>query len=166
MVNSLRLMRVGAAGIDRIRPPAVLRGFRGFVASVLVPVVLFAAGTVVTQIYSPSRGQSLLPVLYDITTVSLPGHASAEVYLNTAHAGVLPVPPGLHRHSGTPSVGFGTPRVVAVPATGSTVPLRIVRLSADHYIAYTVLGPGRGASWSHVAEGTHERVFSVERTLS
>jgi heavy metal translocating P-type ATPase len=165
VLNSLRLMRVGRGGVDRIRPPAVLRGVRGFAASVLLPVVLFGAGTVVTQIYSPSRGQSLLPVLYDITTVSLPGNASAELYLNTSHSGPLQFHLVFVGPGGGPSNGFGTPRVEAVPAQGAPVTLRIVRYSTAHFIAYPDLGPGAWRFVVHVAQGSHERSFTVERTL-
>jgi heavy metal translocating P-type ATPase len=61
VLNSLRLMRVGRGGLATIRPPGPLRGVRGLVASVLVPVVLFAGATALAQLYSPSRGQSLAP---------------------------------------------------------------------------------------------------------
>ena len=74
VLNSLRLMRLGR---ERDRQRSGRRRScgapAGSLASVLVPVVLFAGGTVASQIYSPSRGQSLLPTLPGITTVSLPG---------------------------------------------------------------------------------------------
>ena len=72
VLNSLRLTRLGRTGLDRIRPPAVMRGVRGFVFSVAVPVVLFAGATVVAQAVSPSRGQPLLPSLPSISDVALP----------------------------------------------------------------------------------------------
>jgi copper-transporting P-type ATPase V len=167
VVNSLRLLRVGAGGVDKIRPPAVLRGFRGFAASVLVPIVLFGAGTVLTQIYSPSRGQPLLPVLYDITTVSLPDHASAEVYLNTEHAGVVQFHIVFTTSSGGAASGFGTPKVTAVPERGPAMDLRVVRLSPGHFLDYAVvLSAGRWVFRVQVAQGAHARRFSVERTIS
>ncbi len=165
VLNSLRLLRVGKAGVDRLSPPAVLRGARGFAAAVLVPMVLFAAGTVAAQAYSPSRGQPLLGAFYDITTVNLPAGASAEVYLNTEHAGVLQFHL-VFADPGAPGTAFGTPAVLAVPATGPAVPLRMVRLSPGHYIAYTVLGPGAWQFRVTVTQGSHERSFVVDRTLS
>jgi len=165
VLNSLRLRRVGRDGVAAIRPPAMLRGIRGFVVSVLVPVVLFAGATVVTQIYSPSRGQSLLPSLYDITTVQLPEGQSAEVYLNTATAGPL-VFHLVFSESNRPAAVFGRPRAVAVRTGGTTTPLRLVLLSPDHYVAYPQLG---AATWHFdvsVREGAHRRAFSLERTLA
>ena len=167
VVNSLRLLRVGAGGVEEIRPPAVWRGGRGFAASVLVPIVLFGAGTVLTQLYSPSRGQPLLPVLYDITTVSLPGQASAEVYLNTEHAGVVQFHLVFTTPDGGAPADFGPPRVTAVPGRGAPLDLRLVRLSPGHYIAYgVVLSHGRWVFRVHVDQGGHPRVFSVGRTIS
>ncbi len=87
VVNSLRLVRLGRAGVDRIRPPTVIRGVRGLVLSVAVPVLLFGGATVAFQAVSPSRGQSLLPSLPSITTVALPHGVSAEVYLRSSQAG-------------------------------------------------------------------------------
>ena len=88
VLNSLRLSRLGRTGVDRIRPPAVMRGVRGFVLSVAVPVVLFAGATVGAQAVSPSRGQPLLPSLPSISDVALPHGIGAEVYLQSSSAGV------------------------------------------------------------------------------
>lgn len=165
VMNSLRLTRVGRGGVEHIRPPAVLRGLRGFGASVLVPIVLFGAGTVLTQIYSPSRGQSLLPQLYDITTVPLPGNQSAEVYLDNLRHGVNQYHLVFVNASGAASSAFGTPAVTAVPEHGQAVPLRMTKLSAGHYFAVVNLGIGRWRFWVHVSESGHQRVFSVTRDL-
>ncbi len=88
VLNSLRLMRLGRDGIDKIRTPSVLRGMRGFVFSVAVPMVVFAAVIVAAQVVSPSRGQPLIPSLPSITGVSLPHGLSAEAYLGSSRAGV------------------------------------------------------------------------------
>ena len=55
VLNSLRLRRFGASGLDRVRPPMVMRGARGFALSVALPVFLFAGVTVVGQAISPAR---------------------------------------------------------------------------------------------------------------
>ena len=139
VLNSLRLARLGRSGIDRIRPPAVMRGVRGFVLSVAVPVVLFAAATVVGQAVSPSRGQPLLPSLPSISTVALAPGSSAEVYLQSSRAGVnqfhvIFTPPS------EPSGVSSTPRVVATRRGAAPMALRMVKLSPGHYSAYAVFG--------------------------
>jgi heavy metal translocating P-type ATPase len=166
VLNSLRLLRLGRGGIERIRPPAVLRGVRGFAASILIPVVLFAGGTVATQVFSPSRGQPLLPPLYSITTVSLQGGSDAEVYLQSSQAGVnqfhlIFTPP-----SGRSSTGVRAPRVVASLVGGPSMSLRVVPLRTDHYIAYTVLGAGSWRFTVSYSMDARSRSFMVERTLS
>jgi hypothetical protein len=165
VLNSLRLLRLGRGGVDRIHPPKVLRGVRGFLVSIMVPVVLFAGGTVVSQIYSPSRGQSLLPSLYAISNVALPGGVGAEVYLQSPHPGVnqfhliFTVPGGRNEV-------VGTPRAVAVREGGGTDQLRIVRYGPDHYVAYTVLGPGKWHFDVRVEVAGRLGTFTVTRSLS
>jgi len=165
VLNSLRLARLGRTGIDRIRPPSVMRGVRGFVLSVAVPVVLFAGATVVGQAVSPSRGQPLLPSLPSISTVSLSHGSSAEVYLQSSQAGV-----NQFHVIFTPSTGpagvSATPRVVATRRGAAPMALRMVKLSPGHYSAYAVFSPG---TWRFVTvEVIHGRPqsFSVERVLS
>jgi heavy metal translocating P-type ATPase len=163
VLNSLRLLRLGRGGVGLIRPPAVLRGARGFAASVLVPVVLFGGGTAVSQVFSPSRGQPLLPRLYSISTVNLPHGDGAEVYLQSSQAGVNQ----FHLiFTGSPGVRVGTPHAVAAKAGGSPTPLRLAALSPDHYIAYTVLGRGTWHFNVSVSVAGRLRSFSVARTLS
>jgi soluble P-type ATPase len=163
VLNSLRLLRLGRHGIDLIQPPAVLRGARGFVASVLLPVVLFGGGTVVTQVFSPSRGQPLLPPLYSISTVALPHGDAAEVYLQSSRAGVNQ----FHLiFTGPPGVMVGTPHAVASRTTGGSMPLRLAPLSPAHYVAYAVFGPGTWHFAVSVAVAGRSRTFTVERVLS
>ena len=88
VLNSLRLTRVGRSGLARVQPPRVLRGRRGVVASVALPVVLFAGLTLVSQLVSPARGQSLLPDLPSISTRALPQGGSVETYVEPGRAGV------------------------------------------------------------------------------
>jgi copper-transporting P-type ATPase V len=165
VLNSLRLRRLGRQGVDTIGLPR-LRGRRGFVLSVLVPVVAFASFTVAAEAVSPSRGQPLLPVLYSVTTVNLPQGLAAEVYLASSDAGVnqfhlLYTGPGTGSGS-----GVSTPRVVAIRAGGERVPLRMIRLSPSHYTAYAVFAPGNWRFTVSGRVGGHLRTFSVTRTLS
>ncbi len=165
VLNSLRLARLGRTGIDRIRPPAVMRGVRGFVLSVAVPVVLFAGATVAAQTVSPSRGQSLLPSLPSITEVSLAHGVSAQVYLQSSRAGVNQFHL-IFTGAGGSSGASASPHIVATRRGGTTMPLRVVTLSPGHYTSYAVFDPG---TWRftvvEVIEG-RSRSFSVERVLS
>jgi Cu+-exporting ATPase len=88
VLNSLRLTRLGRGGLESVRSPRVARGARSFALSVLVPVVLFGGATLIGEAISPARGQSLLPVLPGITTVSFPGGRDGEVYLAPNSPGV------------------------------------------------------------------------------
>ena len=165
VLNSLRLARLGRRGVERIRPPAVMRGVRGFVLAVAVPVVLFASATVVAQAVSPARGQPLLPSLPSITDVSLPHGLSAEVYLQTSKAGVNQ----FHLIFTTPDGPVAirtTPRVVAVRQGRATMQLRVVELSTGHYIAYAVFDSGTWRFTTTTSVGGRPRSFSVERVLS
>jgi len=166
VLNSLRLLRLGRGGIDQIRAPVVFRGVRGFLASVLVPVVLFGGATVASQVFSPSRGQSLLPRLYSISTVAL-GHGSdAEVYLQSSNAGVNQFHLIFTEPSGAGGPVFGAPRARASRADGASTALRLVRLSPDHYIAYAVFGPGTWGFTVSVPVTGRSRTFTVDRVLS
>jgi heavy metal translocating P-type ATPase len=163
VLNSLRLLRLGHRGQDLIRPPAFLRGARGFAASVLLPVVLFGGGTLVAQAFSPSRGQPLLPRLYSISTVSLPHGDAAEVYLASSKAGVNQ----FHLiFVGPPSVKVGTPHAEAGRAGAASTPLRLAVLSPSHYTAYGVFGPGMWDFRVSVPIDGRSRTFTVTRVLS
>jgi cation-transporting ATPase V len=162
VLNSLRLLRLGRSGVDLIRSPGFLRGARGFAASVLVPVVLFGGGTFISQIFSPSRGQPLLPRLYSISTVPLSHGDSAEVYLQSSRAGVNQ----FHLIFTGPDANVGTPHAVASRTGGSRTRLRLAALSTEHYIAYPVLGPGTWHFEVSVSIGGRPRSFSVARSLS
>jgi copper-transporting P-type ATPase V len=163
VLNSLRLMRLGRGGLATIRPPVVLRGARGFVASILVPVALFGGGTVIAQVFSPARGQSLLPTLPGITTVALPHGVSAEVYLANSRAGVN----AFHVIFSSPvGVKVGVPRVVASSARGGATTLRIEPVSFEHYSAVTQLTPGTWHFRVIVPDAGHDQRFAVERVLS
>jgi hypothetical protein len=162
VLNSLRLARLGRSGIGRIRPPAVMRGLRGFVLSVAVPVVIFAGATVAAQAVSPARGQPLLPSLPGISEIALPHGVSAEVYLQSSNAGVNQ----FHVIFTPPGDAHGTPHVVASRRGGPTMPLRMVRLSPGHYSAYAVFGAGTWHFRGVEVIDARSRSFSIERVLS
>ena len=166
VLNSLRLLRLGRGGVARIAPPAVLRGARGFVASVLIPVALFAGGTAVAQVFSPSRGQPLLPVLYSISTVSLPEGSAAEVYLQSSNAGVNQFHLIFTEGASGTARTIGAPRVVASRVGGTTMALRLVLYAPEHYISYAVFGPGTWRFEVSVTVDGRPRSFTVDRTLS
>jgi len=163
VLNSLRLTRLGRKGLAQVSAPRVMRGARGFVLGVAIPILLFAGLTLVSQAVSPARGQSLLPTLPDISVVSLPHGDSAQVYLE-------PGRPGVNQFhvvvTGPASSALtGPPVVRAVRQGAGAHPLRLVRLSPGHYLSVTILAPG---TWhfSVVAptrSGTDR--FSVERTI-
>ncbi len=163
VLNSLRLLRVGRSGPAAVGRPRTMRGARGFVLAVLVPVVLFGGATAVAQAVSPSRGVSLLPSFYDITTVPLPHGLSAEVYLPTADAGVNT----FHLiYQGPGAASVPEPTVSATRAGGPAEVLRLERLSPGHYSAVVNLGPGR---WTFTVRGPVDgaaRRFAVVRQLS
>jgi hypothetical protein len=142
VLNSLRLMRLGRSGLDQVQPPRVMRGARGFALWVALPVVLFAGSTVIGQVVSPARGQSLLPALpVPISNVALAGGGSAEVYLYPGHPGVNQ----LHVILDGLSVGqdaASSMRVTTSLAGGAPQLVRQLRLSPGHFVAYPTLGPG------------------------
>jgi heavy metal translocating P-type ATPase len=164
VLNSLRLTRLGRNGLDQVRAPGVMRGGRGFILGVAIPLFLFAGLTAAAQVVSPARGQSLLPTLPDISVVALPHGASAEIYL-------VPGRPGVNQFhlivSGPAGSALTGPPVVRAARDGAAgTPLRMARLSPGHYLSVTILGPG---AWhfSVVAptrSGTDR--FSVERTIN
>jgi len=165
VLNSLRLARLGRNGIDRIRPPAVMRGVRGFVLSVAVPVVLFAGATVAAQAVSPSRGQPLLPSLPSISSVALSRGTAAEAYLQSSQAGVNQFHLIFSTSGGSSGVS-GTPRVVATRRGGTAMTLRMVKLSPQHYTAYAVFAAG---TWRFTAVEVidgRSQSFSIVRILS
>jgi hypothetical protein len=141
VLNSLRLSKLGRAGRAPEGPPRIMRGPRGVAVSVMIPVVLFAGLTLVSQIISPARGQSLLPDLPSITTTALPHGGSVESYLD-------PGGPGVNQFhlifSGTPAqLATVDPRVMAGPEGVPPVILRQLRVSTGHYTDFVVLTPGQ-----------------------
>jgi heavy metal translocating P-type ATPase len=163
VLNSLRLMRLGRSGLDRIQAPRVMRGARGLALSVAVPIVLFGGATAIGQVVSPARGQSLLPTLPSIVDIALPGGATAEVYLNSGNAGVN----GFHLvvERGDNAVDTTGVQVTASHSGLAHNHIRMVLLSTGHYLGYTVLASG---TWHFAVEVTvdgRRDGFSVTRQL-
>jgi len=164
VLNSLRLARLGRSGPGAVTMPSLMRGRRGVAVSVALPVILFAGLTVVSQIVSPARGESLLPALPSITTVALPHGDSVEMYLDPGGIGVnefhvIMTGPGTEAASAVPVVTAGL---------AGTVPhrLRQLRVSPGHFTEVgVVLTPGRWIFHSTVRLQGAPVVFSFSRTL-
>ena len=163
VLNSLRLMRFGSSGLDRVRSPRAMRGARGFAVSVAVPVILFAGGTVAGQAFSPARGEALLPTLPDISDTALPGGLTAETYLDPGSPGVN----AFHviYQKGGAAVAVTSPRVDASLNGAPAVPMRMVEFSTGHYAGYGVLSPGKWQFFVTAEVGGHGESFSIVRTL-
>ncbi len=162
--NSLRIARLGRSGLAGVRAPRILRGAKGIVLSIVLPVVLFASATVISQILSPARGQSLLPQLPTITTVNLPREGDAEVYLNPSTPGINEL--HVYFYPTSADTRISAVRVTAEQKGETPQLLRELRASPIHYINYVVLSRG---SWDfHVTAhvGDQEESFSVQRIIS
>jgi len=164
VLNSLRLTRLGRSGLDRVAVPRFLRGRRGVVVSVLLPVVLFAGLTVVTELVSPARGQSLLPDLPSITTVALPHGGSMEVYLDPGRVGANQ----FHVIVDGPAADVEAfrPTVTASTDGGPAQPLRRIEVSPGHYSEIAYLASGRTTFQVTATFGGSPVSVSVSRTLS
>ncbi|MGO8823781.1 MAG: heavy metal translocating P-type ATPase [Acidimicrobiales bacterium] len=147
VLNSLRLTRLGRSGLSNIQGPHFMQGRRGVVVSVLLPIVLFASLTVVSEAVSPARGQSLLPELPSITTVALPHGGSVEMYLDPGATGINQF--HIIFSGSEADVATVKPLVVASVAGGAPQNLRQLRVAAGHYTDFVLLQPGR--STLHVA---------------
>ncbi len=164
VLNSLRLLRLGRHGLEGIRGPRTRRRGRTLLLSIALPIAIFGGATAAAQALSPARGQSLLPVLPGISSVSLPGSRLAEVYL-------LPGTPGVNAfHLIFLRAGRSAPaesvEITATRQGARPLPLRLVRLSQGHFVAYAVLDAGdwRLAVSADVAgRPVH---FAVSRKLS
>ena len=140
VLNSLRLARLGRSGLDHVGGGRGTTGRWGVVASVLLPVVLFAGLTVVSQLVSPARGQSLLPELPSLVVTQLPDGGSVESYFE-------PGGPGVNQwhliFEGTPAQLASThPLVTAGPVGGPLRTLRQLTVSPGHFTEIVVLTPG------------------------
>jgi soluble P-type ATPase len=160
VANSLRLTRLGRGGPASVSPRRRAHGRWALVAAVALPVFLFAGATVVGQLVSPARGQSLLPTLPNITEVPVSTGGQAEVYLSPGSVG----PNELHLI--LPSVPSARPRVTASRDGAPPQPLRQLTLSPAHYVDFVVITPG---TWRFsVATSIEHRTvtFSVTRAVT
>lgn len=165
VANSLRLTRVGRDGLASVRPSRLAFNSRGAAVSVVLPVMLFAALTVVSELVSPARGQTLLPELPHITTVALPAGGSAQVYLD-------PDAPGLNELHlfFYPAHAPTTITAVQVDArrqgATATEALRHLRIASDHYVNYVLLARGGWAFVVHARIDGRAVSFLVSRTIT
>jgi copper-transporting P-type ATPase V len=163
VLNSLRLSRLGHSGPASVRTP-VLRGKGGIALSVVVPIVLFAGLTFVSQAISPAKGQPLLPELPTITTISLAGGTSAEVYLDSGQAG----PNVLHLFVTSPGNAVDSARamVTATRANGSSSVLRQGELAPGHFVEVGNLSAGDWQFTFHLVVAARHDSFTVDRAIS
>ncbi|MGA2835343.1 MAG: cation-translocating P-type ATPase [Acidimicrobiales bacterium] len=141
VLNSLRLSRLGRSGLEGVGGGRGTTGRWGVVVSVLLPVVLFAGLTVVSQVVSPARGESLLPELPSLTNTQLPDGGSLESYFDPGSAGVNQWHLIFY---GTPAQVASThPRVVAGPVGTPPEALRQLTVGPGHFTEIVVLTPGR-----------------------
>ena len=164
VANSLRLARFGRSGLAEAQSPRILRGLWGVGLSVALPVVLFAALTVVGQAVSPARGQSLLPELPAISTARLALGGSAEVYLSPGAPGlnelhVFIYPP----HTRTT---IGAVEVTAALGDRPLQLLRQLRIASNHYVSYALLTSGKWIFHVSARIGGRIESFDVKRTIS
>ena len=133
-------------------------------ASVVLPVVLFAGLTGVSQVVSPARGQSLLPDLPSIATRSpAPGRVGRDLRRAGTARG-QPVPPRL---LGEP-LGWWPgvdPVVTAAPDGGTPRPLRQLTVSPGHFSEVVVLTPGPWRFAVTTPYGTSSLSFTVTVTV-
>jgi hypothetical protein len=162
VLNSLRLRRLGRTGSGPGQA-RLLRGRRGVVVSVLLPVVLFAGLVVASQAVSPARGESLLPKLPTLVVVDLPHGGSVETYFEPGGVGVN------QWHllfSGSPAqLHSVSPRVTASLDGAPVQTVRQLEVSPGHFTEFVVLTAGR---WRfHVATpfGTSPVSFTVTTTV-
>jgi P-type Cu+ transporter len=163
VLNSLRLTRLGRSGLSDVHIPRFMQGRRGVVVSVLLPVVLFASLTVISEAVSPARGQSLLPELPSITTVALPHGGSVEMYLDPGTTGVNQ----FHIIFTGPEADLETvePLVVASVAGGAPQNLRQLRVATGHYTEFVLLQSGRSTFHVVATFGGTPVSFDFSRTV-
>ncbi len=163
VLNSLRLARLGRAGLSQVGTARSVHARRGLALSIVLPIVLFAGLVVVTQAVSPARGQSLLPTLPSITTTGLPAGGSVETYLDPGGVGVNQ----FHLiFSGTPAqLATVKPAVTATVNGGPARALRQFRVSTGHFSDVVVLSPGRWRFRVVSLFGRAPISFTVSRSL-
>jgi heavy metal translocating P-type ATPase len=163
VLNSLRLSKLGRTGLAAVEPPRLMHGRRGVAVSVVLPIILFAGLTVVSQVVSPARGQSLLPELPSITTVTLPHGGSVESYLDPGGIGVN----RFHLiFSGTPTqLARVDPLVTRSLNGGPALVMRQLKVSPGHFTDFVVISPGRWVFRTTAGFGDTPVSFTISRTV-
>ena len=163
VLNSLRLTRLGRSGLSNVHIPRFMHGRRGVVVSVLLPVVLFASLTVISEAVSPARGQSLLPELPSITTVALPHGGSVEMYLDPGTTGVNQ----FHIIFSGSEADLATVKPLVVASVAGSAPenLRQLRVAVGHYSDFVLLQPGRSTFHVVATFGGTPVSFDFSRTV-
>lgn len=139
VLNSLRLTRLGR-GARPFQTPRLVRGRQAILVSVLLPVVLFAGLTLVSQALSPARGQPLLPELPSVTTISLSHGGSVESYLSADTAGVNQF--HVIFTGAASDLRDVRPLITAGPSDGPSSARPAIPLAPGHFSAVVVLTPG------------------------
>ena len=131
--------------------------------SVVLPVLLFAGLTVVSEVLSPARGQALLPALPTITTVNLPHGGSVETYFDPGGVGVNQ----FHLiFEGTNTQLATTAPLVTASVNGSPATVvRQLKVSTGHFSDIVVLSPGRWKFDVRTRFGSGPVSFTVTRTV-
>jgi heavy metal translocating P-type ATPase len=163
VLNSLRLTRLGRGAPSVTGRRRLLRGRRGVAVSVVLPVLLFAGLTVVSEVLSPARGQALLPALPTITTVNLPHGGSVETYFDPGGVGVNQ----FHLiFEGTNTQLATTAPLVTASVNGSPATVvRQLKVSTGHFSDIVVLSPGRWKFDVRTRFGSGPVSFTVTRTV-
>ena len=126
-------------------------------------MVLFAGLTLVTQLVSPARGQSLLPDLPSIATRALPNGGSVETYVEPGGVGVNQF--HLIFSGDPPDLATVHPVVTAAPEGGTPRPLRQLTVSPGHFSEVVVLTPGPWRFAVTTPYGTRPLSFTVSLSV-
>ena len=160
VLNSLRLTRLGRTGPSSVTTTLAGRGRTGLVISVLLPVILFAGLTAVTQLISPARGQSLVPDLPSITTTGLGHGLSVQSYLDPGASGVNQL------HVFVDGPGASTSSVaVGVSGPSGAAPARVYKSSTAHFIAIALLTPGTWRFTETISVGGAHHLVTISRQV-
>jgi heavy metal translocating P-type ATPase len=158
VLNSLRLTRLGRTGPSSVTTTLAGRGRASLVISVLLPVVLFAGLTAVTQLISPARGQSLLPDLPSITTSALGHGVSIQSYLDPGSAGVNQL------HVFVDGPGASSANVaIRIEGPAGAIPTRVYKSSTAHFIAIALLTPGTWHFTETISINDSNQIVSITR---
>ena len=168
VLNSLRLSRLDVAPACPASAAAVGPTPRrwGVVLSVLLPVVLFAGLTVVSQVVSPARGQALLPELPSLFVTNPPARRWVGRDLLRPRGGRGDQKWHLIFTGTAAQLATVHPLVVAGPGGGPLQTLRQLKVSPGHFTDFVVLPPRNLALRGHDAQfGSWMVSFSQRHTV-